>query len=299
MKQEQEEILGHRKVKAGIFSVYNLLLSKQRKVPWLPPNLRKENPQNKNQNNNNSDDSCDDDEEENVQEFSTDDITFDFLKAEVKNLLERMAYMQDQISKSYDYIDGNAGKKSSKHISELVHDLCGENRYRERKLEQEKENTENRLVELYNMSLKISELRQIINIQECEVAALNDKINDLRRENILLSREITDVEKKNTDRLEKEKTLEDLRKTKEDLQLMIKLVNEENKSLKEKLHEHGNKGQHLKTGQVRIQNRKPAPGNVANNQSRQGSKKVATKRRSQGVKCDKTHMAVVSELIQN
>lgn len=291
MKQEQEEILGHRKVKARIFSVYNLLLSKQKKDPWLPPNLQKENPQNKNKNNNNSDDSCDDEEEENVQGFSTDDMTFDFLTAEVKNLLARMAYMQDQISKSYDYIDGNAGKKSSKHISELVHDLCGENRQRERKLEQEKENMENRLVELYNMSLKISELQKTINIQEHEVTALNDKIDDLRKENILLSREITELEKKNRDRLEKEKTLEDLRKTKEDLQLMIKLVNDENKSLKERLHEHGTKGQHLKTGQVRIQHRRPAPGNVANNQLRQGPKRVATKRKSQVVKCDKTHMA--------
>lgn len=181
-------------------------------------------------------------------------------------------YMEKEIDQSYDYI---GGRLSGKDISLLVHELCGEYRYKEKELVHERGKIEKMLVELYNFSTNTSKLENSIHAQEHEILALKEQLNRQKEDNLLLIKEITVLEKQKLVHLEKEKTLEELKKTKEDLHTMIQVVNKENKELREKMQQ----GQ-LKNNNMRgYLNRRPLI-NTTNNTQRISPRRPVPKKRS-------------------
>lgn len=165
-------------------------------------------------------------------EFTPETATFEHLKEEISKIFKHMDYMERQIERSYDYL---GARHSGKEISILVHEMCGEYRYKETELHKEKNKIEKMLVELYNFSTNSSKLENTIHAQEHEIIALKEQINKQKSEITELIKEITQLEKEKLQHMEKERTLLALKKTKEDLQLMLDVVNKQNTELKEKL----------------------------------------------------------------
>ena len=184
-----------------------------------------------------------------------------------------MDYMEKQIDRCYDYLNG---RLSGKDVSILVHDLCGEFRYKERELVQEKVKTEKMLLELYNFSTNSSKLENTIHVQEHEIIALKEQINRVREDNLLLIKEVTELEKAKLIHLEKEKTLTELKKAKEDLHVMIAVVNKENKELREKMQQ----GMARTTGGRGYQNTRRPLVNTTNNAQKVSPRRTVQKKRS-------------------
>jgi hypothetical protein len=211
--------------------------------------------------------------EDKNRDIAPQDINFDILKAEIDDLFTHMDYMEKQIDRSYDYING---RMSGKDISILVHELCGEYRYKEKELVQEKVKTEKMLVELYTFSTTSSKLENTIHAQEHEIIALKEQINRVKEDNLLLIKEVTELEKAKLIHLEKEKTLIELKKAKEDLHVMISVVNKENKELREKMQQ----GMARNTGGRLYQNNRRALANTTNNAQKAVPRRVVQKKRS-------------------
>lgn len=181
--------------------------------------------------------------------------------------------MEKQIDMSYDYI---GGRLSGKELSTLVHNMCEEHRDQGRQLKKAKEKLEKMLVDLYNFSTNSSRLENMIHAQEHEIISLKEQINKLKEDNIALIKEVTELEKARLVHMEKEKTLIELKKAKEDLHVMIQVVNKENKELREKVQ---NLGQTKNNGMRVYPSRKPLA-NATNNTQKVYQRRTVLKKRS-------------------
>lgn len=209
-------------------------------------------------------------EEDNI---SSTDINFDLLREKIEQLFTHVEYMEKQIDMSYDYI---GGRLSGKELSSLVHNMCEEHRYQGRELKKAKEKVEKMLVDLYNFSTNSSRLENMIHAQEHEIISLKEQINKVKEDNILLIKEVTELEKARLVHMEKEKTLVELKKAKEDLHVMIQVVNKENKELREKVQNHGQTKNNSMRGYL---SRKPLA-NATNNTQKVYQRRTPQKKRS-------------------
>ncbi|KAH3859774.1 uncharacterized protein LOC127871987 [Dreissena polymorpha] len=263
-ESKQGSILHHKDVKQHIHTLHCLIRNKHlKKLPWMKHAFREEGQKIEREGTH---------VEVHEVEVTLDEVTFDHLRKDINEILHKMDYMQGQISRSYDYIDGNRGtKKADKDISVLVHELCGEYRYKEKELVNERQKIEKMLVELYNFSAKSNKLQNVISGQEHEINALKEHISNLNNQNNALVKEIAVLEQAQKVHREKEKTLAELKQAKNDLHTMIEVVNKENKELKELME---------KKGLNRNGSPRRALNNISSNNSRFSPRKQAPKRKS-------------------
>ncbi|XP_045181585.2 uncharacterized protein LOC123540549 [Mercenaria mercenaria] len=266
MESHQTDVLESQRVKDKIFSLYTHVFSKHQRSPVKKILGRAKAITD------GAEGTCTPTDNEHIS-ISPQDINFDILREEVDRLFTHIDYMEKQIDRSYDYLNS---RLSGKDISVLVHELCGQYRYKERELVQEKAKTEKMLVELYNFSTNSSRLENSIHAQEHEIVALKEQINKLKEDNLLLIKEVTELEKAKLIHLQKEKTLIELKKAKDDLHVMISVVNKENKELREKMQQNGlNKN----NGGRGYPNRRPLA-NTTNNTQKINPKRAVPKKRS-------------------
>ncbi|KAL4217984.1 hypothetical protein ACF0H5_022722 [Mactra antiquata] len=136
------------------------------------------------------------------------------LDSEIDKLINRMNHMEGLITQCH-YILGDPDRK--RNLPGLVKDIKYESKQMEKDLGKEKEKSEKMLNELYDYCKSINKLENVRQQQRNEVDKLNHEVEDLKRENAAIQMKCKTLEEANLRHLEKEKTLQNLRKMVDDL----------------------------------------------------------------------------------
>lgn len=145
------------------------------------------------------------------------------LETEVDQLINKINDLEGQIIQCY-YLLGDPDKKML--LTSLVKQLQMHLTQAEHELKSEKKKNEKMLYEIYDYSKTIHkyENEKVLQRHKCE--KLEEEMSQLRRHNHFLQEKCSTLESANLQHIEKEKTLENLRKMVKDLQTSKKQVDE-------------------------------------------------------------------------
>lgn len=148
-----------------------------------------------------------------------------FLEAEVDKLINRMNHMEGMITQCH-YILGDPDRKHK--LSNLVKDVQQNSKQLEKDLNKEKVKSEKMLHEIYDYSKSIHKLESDKLHQRQDIDRLTLEIDDLKRFNAVISDKCKVLEEANLKHLEKEKTLQNLKKMVDDLKTSHTSLADEN-----------------------------------------------------------------------
>lgn len=147
------------------------------------------------------------------------------LEAEVDKLINRMNHLEGMITQCH-YILGDPDRKYK--LPNLVKETQYTSKQFEKELGKEKVKSEKMLHEIYDYSRSIHKLENDKLHQRQEFEKLTSEIEDVKRENAVLSEKCKTLEDANLKHLEKEKTLQNLRKMVDDLKTSHSSLVDEN-----------------------------------------------------------------------
>lgn len=147
------------------------------------------------------------------------------LEEEIDKLINRMNEMEGLLTQCH-YILGDPDRKHK--LSTLVKDSNYEKKQAERELTKEKEKSEKMLSELYDYCKNINRLEQVRQHQRHDLEKKTEEIEKLQRENVILQEKCKMLEEVNNRHIEKEKTLNNLKKMVDDLRMSHTNLADEN-----------------------------------------------------------------------
>ncbi|XP_060569375.1 uncharacterized protein LOC132727803 [Ruditapes philippinarum] len=136
------------------------------------------------------------------------------LDMEIDKLINRMNHMEGLLTQCH-YILGDPDRKQK--LPTLIKDSQMEGKQFERELNKEKAKTEKMLHELYDYCKSINKLENVRQQQRTNIEKNSEEIERLKAENAVLREKCTMLETVNNKHLEKEKTLNNLKKMVDDL----------------------------------------------------------------------------------
>lgn len=136
------------------------------------------------------------------------------LENEVDKLINRMNHLEGLITQCH-YILGDPDRK--RKLPNLVKDAQYERKQFEKDLNTEKQKSEKMLTELYDYCKSINKLENVRQQQRTEIERLSEELEVIKRENAVIQTKCRTLEEANMRHMEKEKTLQNLRKMVDDL----------------------------------------------------------------------------------
>lgn len=159
-------------------------------------------------------------------------ISFEIIEKQIETLLNRIQFLEEQMTNLYDVLGENSRKKSPALLVENILHKCQDI---ESKLERKEKEVDNMSNENYELTMLKKKLAHELQLKDVQLEVKSNQISRLQQENKALHAEIEKLKKVTNTQTEKERTLTELQQIVNDLRQSRDHVRDENTELKYKL----------------------------------------------------------------
>lgn len=159
-------------------------------------------------------------------------ISFEIIEKQIETLLNRIQFLEEQMTNLYDVLGENSRKKSPALLVENILHKCQDI---ESKLERKEKEVDNMSNENYELTMLKKKLAHEMQLKDVQLEVKSNQISRLQQENKALHAEIEKLKKVTNTQTEKERTLTELQQIVNDLRQSRDHVRDENTELKYKL----------------------------------------------------------------